>query len=75
MLCGARIEQRKQGWHNPEVRKVVCTDCWGDVPRSETHSITDRPDPIGGSSALKWAGTGGGSANDLTGKREQPVNI
>jgi hypothetical protein len=65
MLCSARIEQRKQGWHDPEVRKVVCTDCWGQVPRSEMQPTTDRPDPIGGSSALKWAGNGRGKRQRL----------
>jgi hypothetical protein len=65
MLCTAKIERDHGGWHNPEVKKVVCRDCWGDEGSPSTESPTQRSNPIGGTSALRWAGQGRGKRERL----------
>ena len=52
--CGAKIDVRSTGWHDPDLKKVRCASCGPlaevDVA-GETHEMS--PDPIGGSAALR----------------------
>lgn len=58
--CGASIEMKAVGWHNPELKKVRCSACGAppdDTADPEsTVAVELTPDPIGGSAALRKAG-------------------
>lgn len=57
--CRRRIAKDGFGWHNFQTKKVRCVECGPPVevdvaPTSDTHSEM-RPDPVGGSAALREA--------------------
>ena len=52
--CGAQIEKRDLGWHDPVAKKVRCIHCGPDASNKIDEPLTSgRTDPIGGSSALR----------------------
>jgi Nuclease-related domain len=56
--CGSKIEPEETGWHDPDVKKVTCKECWGEhdpLIQSETKTACD---VVGGSSTLKWSEQG-----------------
>jgi hypothetical protein len=57
--CGAQIEVKAVGWHNPELKKVRCISCGPPAEAEATHEVLAgpelTPDPIGGSAALREA--------------------
>ena len=57
--CGAKIDVRAVGWHNAEIKKVRCAMCGPPQNDSETSEVgpssSMRPDPVGGSAALREA--------------------
>jgi len=49
--CGGKIEVRATGWHNADLKKVRCATCG---PPTENQAVSAmRPDPVGGSAALR----------------------
>lgn len=54
--CGAKIEKREVGWHDPDAQKARCTSC-GPAPVETPPSSESPPskgvDPVGGSAALR----------------------
>ena len=56
--CGATIEKREVGWHEPVAQKARCTSCGpspvATLPSDEKTQSRD-VDPVGGSAALREA--------------------
>jgi len=57
--CGKKIAIKEVGWHDAEVKKVRCADCGPPPAEAGGGELSDkrelRPDPVGGSAALREA--------------------
>jgi hypothetical protein len=38
--CGARIRPRDEGWNDPDIRQLMCADCWPAVVASHPSAMT-----------------------------------
>ncbi len=56
LACGRHIEKGERGWHDPDIKKVVCSTCRPEGTAPEKVADAAVRNPVGGSSALDVSG-------------------
>jgi hypothetical protein len=58
LRCQARVAPNSWGWHDPDAKNIVCTDCRPMPFTGRKVTATSMKDPVGGASALRWSSLG-----------------